>query len=354
MPSMTRGTRRRAPRAGVPAGENTASSPARARDRGSRRDRPFPPRAGDAAGAEPTPAVAEQAHPPHGTTQRYRRGPGQDGRPGTGCRCADCMRVNSKLSSHRSRMIAYGRWQPYVPAGCARVWVLMLQEYGIGWKRVAFLAGIGAGTVNGLLYGRGGRLVRRIRPATEAALLAVKPVLANLDDRAPVDATGTRRRLRALVAAGWPQRRLARRLGWQWAFFSAVINRRTRVTAGTARAVIALYDALWDQEPPQQTPAERGAVTKARSLAASRGWDLPQAWDDEAIDDPGATSAECRRLCERLPQAALIEDARELILGQGYTPGLAAERLGVSPAALTKAFQRSAHAATGVAAEPAA
>lgn len=234
----------------------------------------------------------------------------------------------------------------FVDAGPAREHVQMLGRFGIGWKRVAALAGRPEPTMYALLYGTESRPPRqKIKPETEAAILAVKPTAANLADGARVDATGTRRRLQALAAIGWPQRWLAVRLGWEWRNFHAVIHRKDKIWAATARAVCALYDQLWNQLPPQRTAAEHKAVAAAISTAAAHDWLPPQAWDEEQIDDPSATAEDCRRHGRR-SQAVLLEEASELMTSYGYGLEQAAARLGTTRAVLEKAFSRAAAAVT--------
>ena len=252
-------------------------------------------------------------------------------------------------------MQAYGRWEPFTDAEPARAWVRMLMEhprYPIGGQRIAELAGVSPMVVSRLLYGLYGQPPsRRIRPENDARIRAVQPTLANLADHTPTDPTGTRRRLQALVACGWPPCWLYPRLGWQERFFDAVMYRRDRIAAKTARAVLVLYRELWDQPPPQATEAERRAVAPARQLAERRGWALPQAWDDEVIDDPGAEPEECRRRPGRRSQAVLIAEAQELmaspaevITGQDLTRQQAADRLGVTRECLDTALSRHARA----------
>jgi len=302
--------------------------------------------------ASPPPAAAGQLPPaapaapsagtqPRGCEARYKHGPGEHDVPGKGCRCTRCRRAKRDRANHRARMKAYGRWQPFVPAGPAREWVLMLMDYGIGWQRIAKLAGLTERPISKLLYGKPPS--RKIRPETEAKILAVKPVLANLADTTLVDPTGTRRRLQALVAAGRTQRWLTRRLGWARNTFYAVMYYQDHVSAATARTVITLYDQLWDQPPSQATPQQRTAVRKARQLADLRHWPPAQAWDDETIDDPRASAADYQRK-PRLSQAALVEEAEELFRVHGLDRNQAAERLGVSRACLDKAISREAKA----------
>ena len=131
----------------------------------------------------------------------------------------------------------------------------------------------------------------------------------------PLDATGTRRRLQALIWNGWSLSTLAGRYGCTPKGVRRMLAYE-RVGQGTAGKVRALYDDLWDQSPPQGTPYERRAVTTARGYARERGWVPPLAWDEDAIDDPAAVPAQgWRRRSERRPAAspvaAAIRSARE-------------------------------------------
>ena len=100
-----------------------------------------------------------------------------------------------------------------------------------------------------------------------------------------VSPVGTQRRLQALVAKGYTWSHLDRWMGNRMSekFGS---GRLQYVFPSTAAKVTALYDALADVEPPQTTPTERGAVTKAQNLARRKGWPGPDAWFGADIDDP--------------------------------------------------------------------
>jgi transcriptional regulator with XRE-family HTH domain len=143
--------------------------------------------------------------------------------------------------------------------------------------------------VGKLLYGdarRGLGPSKRVRPATAKKILAVQPDQDLLPDRATTDGSGTRRRLRALVAAGWSQARLADRLGMLPSNFGKVINGGDPVRLGTARAVARLYDELKDLLPDQDEWHDKAAASRARRYARDRGWLPPSAWDDAALDAP--------------------------------------------------------------------
>jgi hypothetical protein len=205
------------------------------------------------------------------------------------CRCPTCTQAARDYENNRSRAIAYGRWQPFVDAEPVRQHVRALGEFGIGWIRTARLAGVSTGGVSKLLYGdrpRGLAPSRRVRPETAMKLLAVEPTLVNLGDRTAVDGTGARRRLQALVCAGWTQSELARRTGMNRANFAKTIVSGL-VEVATLKTARRLYDELWRGDPVEAgVPSWRAAA--ARQIATSRGWAPIGAWDDDRIDDPDA------------------------------------------------------------------
>jgi hypothetical protein len=284
----------------------------------------------------------------HGSRSRYVWGPDENGVQGNGCRCAACTTANRQESSHRERMKLYGRWEPFVDAGPAREHVRMLGAAGVGWKRVAELAAVSTSVISKLIYGGPGARppTRRIRPQTEQRILAVQAARANLGARALVDATATRRRLQALVAAGWPKARLAARLGMLPGNFADVME-RSQVLAATDRAVAVLYEQLWDQRPREATHHQKIAASRARNYARARGWVPPMAWDDDTIADPAAMPADGWQRPRRhgpLRGAELAAEAEEL-LELGVSHELAAARLGVKPETLKRALLRARKAA---------
>lgn len=101
-----------------------------------------------------------------------------------------------------------------------------------------------------------------------------------LDGTGPrlVDSAGTCRRLRALMAIGWPKAHLAARLGVSTVRVDRLLADRSvrRPTAGRVRD---LYAALADTAGPS-------AYTSGH--ARSRGYIPPVGWDDDTIDDPAA------------------------------------------------------------------
>ena len=178
------------------------------------------------------------------------------------------------------------------------------------------LAGISTSHVRELTDpGRGGDPgIRRVRPEPAQRVLRIRADHANRAPRSHGVVTGTRRRLQALIAVGWPHDELAARLGRS----SASLRRSMlsdSVTAQTAQDVSALYEQLWDLRPPQSTDDQRAAADAARTLAAERGWRPPLAWEDidtEPDPQPNTVPAGTDDLDEVAIERALAGDGVRL------------------------------------------
>lgn len=266
----------------------------------------------------------------HGTYARYRL---------DNCRCYPCAARASEYNANRERAIAYGTWQPFVDAEPVRQHVRDLQACGLGTRRIAALAGVDRKRVTALLNGRTERGTppqTKLRPQIAAAILAVEPALDNIAPSTPVDATGTHRRVQALVTTGWSIAKIAERLGWTRANFGRLMA-ADQVAARTDLTVRRLYDEIWDQTPPETTHRDKIAASRARNYAHARGWFPPMAWDDDTIADPG-TIPDAGVKTSR--QAALAEDS-DYLIRQGHTLDQAAQRLDVTVSYLQNARARA-------------
>jgi hypothetical protein len=252
------------------------------------------------------------------------------------CKCPLCAARTNEYHRTRARLIAYGRWQPYTDAEPVRQHIHMLRSYGIGVPRIRKLSGASGGSITKLVYGGDGRPPsRQVRTLTADRITAIRPVLEAVGPSALVDGTGTRRRLRALVAVGWPQLDLGRALGMDKKSINEQVNAVKLTTyASTARSVRTLYDELWNVDPTARGINARW-IREARARAARRCWAPPAAWDDDYIDSPSATPD----LGETVgAYAALSENALWLIDEQGYSRERAAHRLGITSRHLERAL----------------
>lgn len=220
---------------------------------------------------------------PHGSRKRYLHG---------GCRCTPCRRANTAYQANRRRLHAYGR-PGFVPAAPVRDHVRQLMAAGLPKHRIAAAAGVAEGTLSRLLYAPHAH-TRQVRRETAQRLLAVRDITAAAAPVLPdslVDATGTTRRLQALAALGWSNRRLAALLGRHERNLNVLLHgRRSQVVHRTAREVADLYDRLWHVIPDEDRP---GQIRRARLVATRNRWVPPLAWDDDQIDDPDATPVDC-------------------------------------------------------------
>ena len=111
---------------------------------------------------------------------------------------------------------------------------------------------------------------------------------ATAEISAPVDAIGTRLRLRALGAMGHSQTRIARALGQPIWVINRIMGGVTRVVSPQLRAdALALYDSWWCLRPPERTRAERIAAAAARARAERCRWCTGAGLDDDELDVPG-------------------------------------------------------------------
>jgi hypothetical protein len=164
-----------------------------------------------------------------------------------------------------------------------------------------------------------------------------------------VDATGTRRRLRALAAIGYTRPQLATRLHETPSRISYLLTAPAVATVPAALDARArlVYDELWHPWP------EGPAAARARAAARRRGWAVPMAWDDHpghghGIDDPAAVPAPGwqRPRRHRWNAADLADEATDLITRHGCTRRQAADRLGVTTEAIKKALSRTPPSST--------
>jgi hypothetical protein len=204
-----------------------------------------------------------------------------------------------------------------------------LRDGGMGYDAIARDAGLRKNTVR---YIAVGMRADGIRPDTERRILAVT--------RRPewLDATGTQRRVRALAALGHSFDKIAAEVGLHHRTVSKIAcGRHETVRRETAERVAHLYNA-WSMTP--------GPSSRVRGYAIAKGWAVPLAWDDDAIDDPAARPAEASTSGR---QAADLDEWLFLVRS-GENPVRAAERCGVLLTTIDRFARRHGRAAEYVAA----
>lgn len=261
------------------------------------------------------------------------------------CRCTACSKANSDYERNRTRQHAYGRFdQKWMPADEARTHIETLKAAGMGLRTIAKRSGVSESTLGKIIYGDPSRNMgptKRIRHDTRDRILTVQPDLDNLADGARVGATGTRRRIEALVWVGWSINRQADLAGVDRQRLDQALSGRP-VRAETARAIAALYERLWNMEPPRETHRQRISYSRAKRRARDHGWAPPMAWD--RIDDPKARPIGVGTITRHRPEADLVAEVEHHLthVDKIATAAQIAHRLGYSSrAGIQKGLKRA-------------
>ena len=200
------------------------------------------------------------------------------------------------------------------------------QLLAAGWnhRQIAEAAGTSRRAISDLVTGK----LEAIHQDTARGILAV-PVGPAPAPRQYTEATGTMRRLRALVAIGYPYTEIAAAVGMHERPIGAIARGDyDKVRVATAEAVLALYARL------SMVP---GTSSLARTIAGRNGWVPPLAWDEDVIDDP---NAEPELAVDGAPAwFVLAENAVEL-QDLGLTREQSAARLGATVEELRSALNR--------------
>jgi len=212
-----------------------------------------------------------------------------------------------------------------VPAQPVRDHIHQLREHGWTLRGIADAAQLGPTTTHVIAHGT----QTTVRTLTAQRILALRPESINTRPNQDgfVPATGTRRRIRALLALGWPHTELHARSGVRT---SVTLNQAGEwVTRATADAITALYNDL------AMTP---GPSARTRARAAKLGYAPPLAWDN--IDDPNATPDhnDSPRTTGRSP---VDLDEFMWLISTGEHPEQAAQRLGITLEGIKRAARRN-------------
>lgn len=241
--------------------------------------------------------------------------------PEVKCVRPNCHRKAKKNGQNKGLCEAHYSAIPrgYVDAGPVRERLIALNAAGFTWRRLAVMTGMSA---TGLLLIRDTH--ETVQIDTAAAVLAI-PVPPNpFAGDGLVSPVGSRRRIQALMALGWTQTELAKRLSLSHDRLSDVLCRHTKIRASRARAINDLFEEL------SSTP---GPSDRTRIIARRKGYVPPLAWND--IDDPDEQPA----MGEPIP-ASFLELYIEMREHLGLSDAEIAKREGIKRQSLDRKLLR--------------
>lgn len=198
-----------------------------------------------------------------------------------GCRCYVCGYARAQYDDRRNRLIAYGRWEPFVAIAETQHRILDLRAIGFGDRSIALLAGLNRKVVRDVRTGvrhdpsRGNPPLTKIRTETAAAIAAILYDPLAAPEGAYIDATMTWTRIHALIRAGYPRGWIAQAIGRQR---PALQLQTDRVTARNARAIRDLVNRVGERPGPS---------ARARAEGEANDWPLiADLLQPRAVDAP--------------------------------------------------------------------
>jgi hypothetical protein len=252
-----------------------------------------------------------------------------------GCRLPEC--VERRRAWQRDLRRRQREGQPaLIDAKPVREHLEALQNQGISINSVARAADMDEWSLRCFLPSPSGKRPRKHRVTPQIA----QRILAITADQALTgytDGTGTRRRIQALVANGWPIRRLDEHLGLHSTYIADLVSGRRKecpVFTTTAEKVAEAYDRMKNQKPTRHG-IEARVVKRIRGMAEARKWAPTKYWDDrmDVIDDP-----DFEPLYGVTKREIIAQDAGEL-MRFGLSREAIADRLGVSKAYIDHALR---------------
>ncbi|MCX5137629.1 hypothetical protein OOK06_36790 [Streptomyces sp. NBC_00340] len=192
-----------------------------------------------------------------------------------GCKSPACAQANYRYTS-RLRLDHHRGQKRRRSAAQSRTHIERLITAGWTQAQIARAAGLAHHVIGDVRRGQA-----YVANATALAILSVHIGPPPADVR-NVDATGTTRRLRALVAIGWPIGQLAPVFGMYATALGNIARGELQQVRTTTADLVALHYQHLTRAP--------GPSNRTRILARKKGWHGPAAWED--IDDPNCEPEE--------------------------------------------------------------
>ncbi len=249
------------------------------------------------------------------------------------CRRPECVERKNAWARERQRAIREGTWQPRVDATPVRQHIQTLIAQGVTIGAIAASVGVERDNIVDFTHKRrpGRGLRHTTSPELAAKILALTP---DTISNGRVDATGTHRRIQALVAIGWPLLHIARQIGMN--------EQRPEQILRTQRVYVTTRDQISDgyervaQMRPEDHAVPKHKARHSRDRAKANRWPTPAYWADrmDVIDDP-----DFEPLYGVTQRLIIAQEANWIMRYGGLDRTTAAQRLGVSKAYIDHAFR---------------
>lgn len=241
--------------------------------------------------------------PQHGERRCYLRG----------CQRPECVAAHKRYMKHY-RLTRARHGTRRIDANPTAQYVRELAEEGWSHRQIAAAANCSTREITALARGEYPTIAADIAKR----ILNARPAIHIAPPRTYVDATGSIRRVQALMAIGRSLQSIAQNVDMSATALGRVINHQhDRITARCAKNITTLYEQ-WAGEP--------GTNERARRRAARLGWKTPDYWQDMGrIDDhdfdPDVKSGS---------RAQQIAEEAHWLLAAGEDRDRIAHRLGIS------------------------
>lgn len=242
------------------------------------------------------------------------------------CRCPRCYEGHAAWTRDRRNALADGTWHPWTHDLAPVLEHLdRLHDSGLSWTQIGRLAGVHRDQIFQI------RTIRTfIRPSLAERLLAVQPAFIKMPPGAPMPSLGTKRRIQALRASGWPSQTLSRLAGVSVRSLNRALAEDTTAVS-TAKRVAELYQDLHDQDP-RGYGLDPELVQRGIRYGRRRNWAVPAAWTDIDTDTKANPRITAPRYARPKPgdrSRSVIEDTAELA-ALGLSRADIAERIGIT------------------------
>lgn len=160
----------------------------------------------------------------------------------------------------------------------------------ISFQRIAEKTGVDLANVKWHYHGRS--FSRPSDPLTQCQWRTHNAIMTTpfgpADVKQDIRATGTQRRLRALIAVGYSQKWLAEATGRSLEHLNHFLRMDAEYVGAEHAAMVEQVYRKYAHTDPAEVGIEQRIISYSRTVARKRKFHPPLCWDEDTIDDPAA------------------------------------------------------------------